>query len=139
VSLLERAAERDFTVNLRFYPLNKDIMGFLIVRTVAGRIVSNGLGSLHRLDGGMTRIICEVPRFSRRDVLLSVALFVGAILLALFAELPSLDRILLVALAMLFAVPLARREYYRSVHARELLAFVRTALSAIPNYPLLSQ
>jgi hypothetical protein len=137
VSLLERAAERDFTVNLRFYPLSKDIMGFLIVRTVAGRIVSNGLGSLHRLDGTMTRVICEVPRFSRRDILSGLLLFIGAILLALFAELRLSDRVLLAAIALLFAAPLVRREYYRHIHARELLAFVRTAL--LPNYPLLTQ
>ncbi len=112
-------------------------MGFLIVKTVAGRIVSNGLGSLHRLDGSMTGVICEVPRFSRRDVLLGVILFVGAMLLALFAELRPLDRVLLVAIALLFAAPLVRREYYRAIYARELLAFVRTALSVVPNYPLL--
>ena len=139
VSLLERAAEQDFTVNLRFYPMSKDIMGFLIVKTVAGRIVSNGLGSLHRLDGSMTRVICEVPRFSRRDILLGVLLFVGAILLALFAELRPMDRILLVVIALLVAAPVIRREYYRHIHARELLAFVRTALSEVPNYPLLPQ
>jgi hypothetical protein len=139
VGLLEHAAEQDFTINLRVYPMSKDITGFLIVKTVTGRIVTNGLGSLHRLDSGMTRVICEVPRFSRRDVLLGLIFLIGAMLLALFAELRPLDRLLLVGIALLFPARLIRREYYRQVYAHELLGFIRRALSISPNYPLLPQ
>jgi hypothetical protein len=134
---LQQAADRDFTINLRLYPMSQDITGFLIVKSVAGRIVTNGLGSLHRLDGNLTRIVCEVPRFSRRAVVLGVLFFLGAIALALLPGFHLADRVILIALALLFAAPAVRREYYRHVYAHELLAFVKMALSATPEYPLL--
>jgi hypothetical protein len=134
---LEKAAERDFTVNLRLYPMSKDIMGFLIVKSNGGRIVTNGLGSLHRLDGGPTRVICEVPRFSRQAMVLGLLFFAGALVLALFADVRPLDRVLLIGAALLLAAPAVRREYYRNVYGHQLLDFVKVALSAAPDYPLL--
>jgi hypothetical protein len=136
-SQLETAASRDFTINLRLYPMSNDVTGFLIVKSVAGRIVTNGLGSLHRLDSGLTRIICEVPRFSWRAILFGLVFFLGAITLALLPGFRPTDRVLLIAIALLFAAPAVRREYYRHVYAHELLAFVKIALSATPEYPLL--
>ena len=134
---LEQAAENDFTISLRLYPMSKDIMGFLIVKSNAGRIVSNGLGSLHRLDGGPTRVICEVPRFSRQTIVLGLFFFSIALALALFANLRPMDRVLLVAAALLFAAPAVRREYYRHLYGHQLLDFVRMALSVTLDYPLL--
>jgi hypothetical protein len=136
-SHLEKAAGRDFTIHLRLYPMSKDVTGFLIVKSVAGTIVTNGLGSLQRLDGGLTRIICEVPRFSRRTILFGSLFFIGAVALALMPGFRPMDRVLLFAVAVLFAAPVVRREYYRHVYAHELLVFVRTALSGSPEYRLL--
>jgi hypothetical protein len=134
---LEKAAERDFTINLRLYPMSKDIMGFLIVKSNAGRIVTNGLGSLHRLDGGPTRVICEVPRFSRQTIMLGLLFVAGALALALFAEVRPMDRVLLIGVALVFAAPVVKREYYRSLYGHQLLDFVKVALSPATEFPLL--
>ncbi len=125
---LEHAAGTNHLINLRFYPMTDDIHAFMLVVTAGGRVFGNGLGSLHRLDGSSTKVIYEAPRYSLRDVLVGVLILSGLVVLGLLDGIRPADKGWLLLIAILFIVPLLRRQHQRYTTANQMLDFVRSAL-----------
>ncbi len=125
---LEHAAGANYLINLQFYTMNDDIYAFMMVVNEGGRIVGNGLGSLHRLNSNSTKIIYEAPRYSARDVVLGALLLLGLVVVGLLEGVRPADKCWLLLIALLFIVPLLRRQHQRYSTAKQMLEFVRSAL-----------
>jgi hypothetical protein len=128
IKQLERAAGIHHAISLRLYPMSEDIQAFMMVVTVGGMVVGNGLGSLHRLDGSTTKVICEAPRYSPRDVLVGVVILLGIIALALMNNVTPANKCVFLLIAVVVILPFLRRQYRRYTSANEMLEFVKSAL-----------